>query len=389
MTSQHVLADDVVIIGGGFSGLSIAALLAEQQIPVTLLEAGDLGAQASTINQGWLYSGAWFAPRQVELARECSQALRRTIRFCPDCLEPGHTGMLFALTDDSDAARWTAAWDDAEIPWQSVSTDRLNSVLPALDDRTMHAFRLPDRSFKPHVLLQHLADIATAAGARIHTHAHVTRLNCEDQRVTSVTTGRGEDLRASLVIIATGASESDLSRYLVCRESCTTSLYTRVTLRAHLMATPQLTSQPFCLPDLGGFNHLPHANRGDRRVSVFGMDRWTTVSALETSDSSEEEYAAIRDNIRRLFPSADLSDSRITCWSGTTVQAMHIEQTQPGLVPLPTVIDHAQEEPCVTNLLSVYPGRATLWNQLAEDTSRVVLQRIRPDSSHTARPPWA
>ena len=52
----------IVIVGGGISGLSIAARLAQAGMPVTLLEASHLGFGASTRNQGWLFSGAWFAP---------------------------------------------------------------------------------------------------------------------------------------------------------------------------------------------------------------------------------------------------------------------------------------------------------------------------------------
>lgn len=388
MNSQHTLSDDVVIIGGGFSGLSIAALLANEGIPVTLLEAGDLGMQASTINQGWLYSGAWFAPQQQQLARICHQALSRTIRYCPDCLEPGHTGMLFGLTQDEELDRWTSAWDAAEIPWKSVSTDQLATILPDSDVQLKGVFQLPDRSIKPQILLQQLADSATASGARIHTHARVTRLNCNEDLVTSVSTGRNEDIRASLVVIATGASESDLSRYLVCSEPCTTSLFTRVTLQTHLIATPQQSAQPFCLPDVGGFNHLPHASRQDNRVSVFGMDRWKAISPLESFESDDHEIAAIQEHIRRLFPGLSLTGEGVSSWSGTTVQAMHAEQIQPGTVPLPTVIDHALEEPCLRNLLSVYPGRATLWNKLAEDTANIILRRVKPEQSRMTQPPW-
>jgi len=68
---------------------------------------------------------------------------------------------------------------------------------------------------------------------------------------------------------------------------------------------------------------------------------------------------------------------------------MHAEQTEPGQVPLPTVIDHSNECPSVDNLLSVYPGRASLWSQLAEDAADIVTQRRKPAWSKAATPPWA
>ena len=81
MSVTNTDQNHVVIIGGGFSGLAIASVLSRQQIPVTVLEAESLGARASTSNQGWLYSGAWFAPRQTALAHTCYEALQKTIRF--------------------------------------------------------------------------------------------------------------------------------------------------------------------------------------------------------------------------------------------------------------------------------------------------------------------
>ena len=46
------------------------------------------------------------------------------------------------------------------------------------------------------------------------------------------------------------------------------------------------------------------------------------------------------------------------------------EQIEPELTPMPTVIDHEHEAPQASNLLSVFPGRASLWPQLAEAGAR-------------------
>ena len=87
--SKHSTSHRVVVVGGGFAGLSAAARLSQCGLPVTLCEqTAHAGFGASTRNQGWLYSGGWFAPRQRELAQLCRESLERTIRFCPDCLEP-------------------------------------------------------------------------------------------------------------------------------------------------------------------------------------------------------------------------------------------------------------------------------------------------------------
>ena len=64
----------VIVVGGGFAGLSIAARLSQTGLPVTLLEATQLGFESSTRNQGWLHSGALHAARS---SRTGPHVLRR------------------------------------------------------------------------------------------------------------------------------------------------------------------------------------------------------------------------------------------------------------------------------------------------------------------------
>jgi hypothetical protein len=62
------------------------------------------------------------------------------------------------------------------------------------------------------------------------------------------------------------------------------------------------------------------------------------------------------------------------------MQATHVDQVEPGIAPMPTVIDHECEPPRVTNLLSVFPGRATLWPRLAELARAAVLAKLSPSA---------
>src|SRR5690349_4211485 len=56
---------DVVVIGGGYAGLSTARELARRGVGVTVLEAETLGFGASTRNGGIVHPGYKWGPRQL------------------------------------------------------------------------------------------------------------------------------------------------------------------------------------------------------------------------------------------------------------------------------------------------------------------------------------
>src|SRR3954467_12563953 len=58
-------AADVVVIGGGYAGITAAAELARRGLGVTLLEAETLGWGASTRHGGIVQPGYKWGPRQL------------------------------------------------------------------------------------------------------------------------------------------------------------------------------------------------------------------------------------------------------------------------------------------------------------------------------------
>jgi glycerol-3-phosphate dehydrogenase len=380
-------SERIVIVGGGFAGLSAAARLARAGLPVTVLEASKLGYAASTQNQGWLYSGAWFARQHRELARLCYASLQQTIAFCPDCLEPGWGGMVYlSLSNESDLDAWTAAWDEAGIPYQRMRAGELNWNLPRVSrDKISWTMRLPDRSFRPDVLLSQLAATARNAGAEICPDTFVTDLLTEDRRAYGVTVGTGEEIHAQLVILATGAYSQHAFSELFRPVAGHQSDYQLVCLKSHLRAIrPGLAADPFCIVDGMGLNHLPHYG-----TSVFGTSRWEVVPEADNTEVDPRDVAMLERELALLFPEGLGRDREVTDWAGTTVQAMHVEQIDPGTAPLPTIVDHAREPCGIENVLSIFPGRATLWAPLAESVCTTVLERIGSRLTEMSRPPWA
>lgn len=386
MNADQLNSERVVIVGGGVSGLSIACRLVQSGLPVTIVEASHVGSGASTRNQGWLHSGAWFALRDRDLAKECYESMQQTIRFCPDCIEPGHDGMayLFSLPN-SNTDPWTDAWQAAGIPFTEWNRDDLLQTAPMLADSPLHrCFKLPDRAFRPHVLVNHLAAAAQEAGVEVLTGTSVERLLFDGETVVGLQTGTGEELAARLVILAGNVGTAPLWPNGDRDRAGRQSEFQQVFLRANLLAVePRLGSLPFCVVDSVGINHIPHENS-----SVFGNDRWKAVSRETQPTVASADSLAITEGIATFLPRLDLDSYNTKTWAGITVQAMHAEQVEPGRVQLPTVIDHERDAPSVGNLLSVFAGRATLWPQLAEQTRDTVLSKLQLQCHLSSRPPW-
>ena len=376
----------IVVVGGGVAGLSITARLAQSGLPVTLLEASKLGFAASTRNQGWLHSGAWFAREHQELAKLCHQSLKQLLQFCPDCIEPQSKAMAYLFSrPDSEHLAWQSAWRNAGIPFDELPLETLFRNVPGLDRSTiMHAFQLPDRAIRWNVLLERLAATAANAGAEIRTETSVVRLLTDNGSVRGVETGTGEEIAARLVILAANAAGAPLWPGSGEPRVGEQSNYKNVVLKGHLIALkPEVSLQPFCVVDADGFSHVPHL-----QTSVFGIDDWEVVRSAADQQTEPERVQAIWQQFQRFLPEIKLSGYEKLEWAGTTVQSMHVDQVQPGFGPRPTVIDHAYESPRMENLISAFPVRATLWTHVAEQTRTLVLDKVGTATPKMAKPPW-
>jgi glycerol-3-phosphate dehydrogenase len=385
MNTQHAGSQRVVIIGGGIAGLAAASRLAQAGLPVTVLEASQLGGAASTRNQGWLHSGAVYAMQSPEYARKCQAALDQTLKFCPDCVEPQTEPMAYLFArPDTLVGPWKEAWKVAGIAAAELALDRVFAALPGLDrSRIQHAFQLPDRAIRLDVLLAHLAAAAQNAGAEIRTGTSAKSLHREDDRIAGVVTATGEEIAAQMVILAGGASGFHLCAEFLEQRAGGQPAVEMISLKTHLVSyKPEVGRLPFCIPDADGFNHIPHTP-----ASVFGTGHWDRLTQAN-DDPDAIQVESLRRRIHAFFPALSPEAGGTHAWAGTMMQALRVDQIEPGGPLWPAVIDHARQAPHLANLLSIFSGRATLWGQLAEETRQIVLAKLDRAPTATAHPPW-
>ncbi|MEK7330775.1 MAG: FAD-dependent oxidoreductase, partial [Candidatus Eisenbacteria bacterium] len=88
-TAQAVTSFDLVVVGGGITGLGIARLAARNGLTVAVLERGDLAAGASSASSHMLHGGLRYLEHgHYRLVRESLRERAAVARLAPDLAHP-------------------------------------------------------------------------------------------------------------------------------------------------------------------------------------------------------------------------------------------------------------------------------------------------------------
>src|SRR3954453_14562626 len=178
---------EVLVIGGGATGTSVAWDASLRGFDVTLVDRGDLSEGTSGRFHGLLHSGGRYVVKDRLAAEECgaeTAVLRRTI---PDAIED--TGGLFVTTPDDDPAygdAFMAACREVGLPAEEISVGEALRMEPRLNPGILRAFTVPDASVDAWKAAWSLARGAGAHGARILTYHKVVDVHRSDGAVTGV-----------------------------------------------------------------------------------------------------------------------------------------------------------------------------------------------------------
>jgi glycine oxidase len=204
----------VVIVGGGVIGSGIAFELARRGVPVTLVERGRIGGEASWASAGIisLPSRPWVRPERVELGRISLERYPGLV----DELE-GRTGLaieyrrpgewVIAVDDErATAAQDVAAWQRSlGLTVEDVPPPAARQAEPALPETLVAAWFHPGvGSLSVYRLTQALAAAARQLGATVLEETPVGGLLRDGDRVTGVHL-QDRDLPAATTVLATGA----------------------------------------------------------------------------------------------------------------------------------------------------------------------------------------
>ena len=216
------LRADVLVIGGGATGAGIAWDAALRGFDVILADRRDLAEGTSGRFHGLLHSGARYAVKDPDAARECIEENVIVRRIAADCVED--TGGLFVTTPDDDPAygdRFLEGCRATGVPAEEIPVAEALRREPRLNPGIRRAFTVPDAGIDAWKTVWALADGAVAHGARVLTYHRVVALHRDGDGVTGARlrnelTGEEVDVEAGFTLNASGAWAAKLAEMAGC-----------------------------------------------------------------------------------------------------------------------------------------------------------------------------
>ncbi|WP_108260162.1 NAD(P)/FAD-dependent oxidoreductase [Mangrovicoccus ximenensis] len=319
---------DVVVIGGGFTGLNAARKLAKEGVSVALLEAAHVGAGGSGRNGGHLNNGVahGYASAKAHLGAERAHALYRAYDRSIDMIEAlvaeegidcnfRRCGKLKLASKASHADGLKANIEliarevDPETGW--IPREGLEAEVGG---GGFHGGALYRKTAMMHMgrYVHGLAEAAARHGAKIWEDAPVTARE-KTGSGWKVTTPKGS-IEADRVIAATGAYGGSV-------KGAPFGYFRRriISVGSFIIATRPLNEAEIAATVPGNRTYVTSLNIGnyfrltpDNRLIFGGRARFSAVSDQKSDAKSGE---ILRASLARTFP--HLADVGIDyCWGG-------------------------------------------------------------------------
>lgn len=211
---------DILVIGGGIIGCSLARELARASRSVVVVERGRVGSGASTAAAGLLAPAV--AGRSAGLLRDLTFSSAAGFEPWVEELRADgagdvgfrRAGLLEVWTDAAEVERTRSALAELARPnrrAELLSGEELARLEPSLVSDLPGAVYYPDDAQVNPVRLMHaVARVAELAGVRIREHEPVLQLECVGDRVTMVRTASTR-FEPGLVVLTAGAWSGELA----------------------------------------------------------------------------------------------------------------------------------------------------------------------------------
>ncbi len=381
------LQTEVLIVGGGATGVGIARDLSLRGIPCILIEKGDLASGASGRNHGLLHSGARYAVTDPQGAIECIAENRILRRIAPHCLK--ETGGLFVTLPEDGLHfqdQFLRSCEEAKIPTQLLSREQALALEPELNPELLNAIEVPDGALHSFRLVVENAKDAEERGATLLLHTEVTslRLNgnkVKEARAINLISGEEYQIEPSFFINATGAWANQFLKLAGLKIEMALS-------KGSMLITNQRLNQRVinrCRPPSDGDIIVPNET-----VSILGTTSIRSIE-IENFEVTPQEVSLLIQETSRLIPS--IQEVRfIRAYAG--IRPLFQSGGEDGDRAISrsfTLIDHEVRDG-VRNLITITGGKLITYRLMAEKVSDLVCEKMGvriPCSTHLKPLPGA
>ncbi|MFB6094658.1 MAG: anaerobic glycerol-3-phosphate dehydrogenase subunit GlpA [Halanaeroarchaeum sp.] len=373
---------DVIVIGGGATGTGVARDLALRGLEVTLVEKGNLTNGTTGRMHGLLHSGARYAVADQASAKECiaeNEILRDVASHCVE-----ETGGLFVQMegdDDEYFRKKLRGCEECGIPTEVISGEEALEAEPYLSADVKRAIRVPDAAIDPFRLSVANARSTENNGGRIETHAEVTDLLVEDDRVVGVevdhadtvekygsgTPGTTERIGAEYVVNAAGAWAGEIAAMTGVEVDIRPAKGVMVVMNSRQVDTVVNRCQPKGSGDIV----VPH-----EATAILGT---TDEEVSDPEDYPEEQWEVdfVIDELSEMIPR--LADARTlrSYWGVRPLYEPPGSETSDSLDVTRDhfVLDHEDRDD-LSGFVTIVGGKLTTYRQMAEDVADHVSDRL-------------
>jgi glycerol-3-phosphate dehydrogenase len=209
---------DLIVIGGGVTGVAIARDASMRGIKTALVEKGDIGSGTSGRWHSMLQSGSRYVVTDTSYAAQCMQERLIMENIAPFARKA--TGGLFVSLEEDDPAfieKFESSAAEAGIPVKWRTAAEIAELEPNVAP-TRGGFTVPDAVFHAWKMVPAIAYSAVSHGAKLFTNSEVVAFEIQTGELAGVTirsaSGSLETLHAPTTVVAAGAWASDLGREL-------------------------------------------------------------------------------------------------------------------------------------------------------------------------------
>ena len=217
------MTTDVIIVGGGVIGCSIAWRLARSGLNVTVLERGRVGCESSRAAAGMLSpqgesqtAGPFFdlCLRSRSMWRSFAGELTEASGIDVGYKDEGTLFVVLEGEDEEKITGWVTWQLEAGLRLEHITADEIRRIEPAVTESATRAIFLPDEHQVDNRRVMDALEIAIKrAGVELIQGAEVTALATDEGKLTGVVAG-SKRFDAGKVIVAAGTWSSHLLKPL-------------------------------------------------------------------------------------------------------------------------------------------------------------------------------